>query len=423
VTVASLWALTGGNNNADNSDPVTLGTKIRTHATTQLWAIGMRYYRGTISAGTKTGRIFRTSDQSIVSEVVTFTDVGTGWQEVYFTTPVALDLNTSYTPGALFPSGEPSFTGGYFVSGGPGYPGGVTSTPPFLFAPNSDVAFGQGVYVAGASLTCPTSSFNGACYWVDMIVTDVDPGAKQGTGSTSVSLAVTSTGTPRRNGTGSLATTLGITSSGTPRRGGTGTAPDLALSVSSTGAPKRAGTASIGTALAVFGTGVPHRDGTATTDVGLTVTGTGAPRRSGTATIHIAAAVTGAGRIPGKNVGIVRCGPPRTTWSVGLPMTSGGGVQAVMQYGSVQELQVPDVVHDGALVGAGPQAWLAFGPAGSPLPDEPVWQAATWASPGVLELLVDTMGIGLTRGKWNVYVKIADDPAIPYLRSGVLSIY
>jgi hypothetical protein len=174
VAESSVWGTGGGNNNADNADPVTLGTKVRTHASTPLWAVGIKYYRGTASAGTKTGRIFRTSDQVVISEVVTFTDVGTGWQEARFVTPVALATNTLYTAAVLFPSGAASFTSNYFIPGGPGA-SGITSADGLLFAPPSGDVAGNGVFNGGGTLTCPTSSFNGGCYWVDPITTDVNP--------------------------------------------------------------------------------------------------------------------------------------------------------------------------------------------------------------------------------------------------------
>lgn len=172
MTEYSTWANTGGNNNADNGSAVTLGTKIRTSTTVPLWVMGLRYYRGTASAGTKTGRVFRTGDQAVISAVVTFTDSGTGWQESRLATPVALATNTLYTPAVLFPSGEPSFTGGYFAPGGGGS-AGVTNGP--ITAPNNADAPGQAVFQGGGTLVCPGSSFNSTCYWVDWIVSDVNP--------------------------------------------------------------------------------------------------------------------------------------------------------------------------------------------------------------------------------------------------------
>ncbi|WTW93637.1 DUF4082 domain-containing protein [Streptomycetaceae bacterium NBC_01309] len=168
----SIWGATGGNSNADNGSAVSLGTKIRTSTTVPLWVMGIRYFRGTVSAGTKTGRVFRTGDQAVISEVVTFTDSGTGWQEKRLLLPVALATNTLYTPAVLFPSGEPSFTGGYFGPGGGGS-AGVVSGP--ITAPNNADAPGQAVFQGGGTLVCPGSSFNSTSYWVDWIVSDVNP--------------------------------------------------------------------------------------------------------------------------------------------------------------------------------------------------------------------------------------------------------
>lgn len=161
MTEYSLWGNTGGSSTPDNSTPVVLGTKIK--ATSAVSAVGIRYYRGTASPGTKTGRIFRTSDSSVVSEIVTFTDSGLGWQEARFVTPVALEVGTLHTVAVLFPSGQPSYTSGYWTAP-------ITSGP--LYAPSNAEAPGQGVFTADTVLNCPTNTFGSNGYWVDIIVAD-----------------------------------------------------------------------------------------------------------------------------------------------------------------------------------------------------------------------------------------------------------
>lgn len=213
MTQWTLWGTSGGNNNADNADPVSLGTKFRVltgAGITRAWVIGVAYYRGTLSGGTKTARLYRTSDQTLLSGTAAFTDSGTGWQYAYFATAVEVTLGaTSYTAAVHFPVGAPSFTSDYFTAGGPGA-SGITNGP--LYAPNSEEAFGQAVFTTGSTPACPTSSFNGANYWVTPIITDVNPDQ------------ITPNGIAPVGGIGqpALTATITITPDGIPTSGGIG---------------------------------------------------------------------------------------------------------------------------------------------------------------------------------------------------------
>lgn len=310
MTEYTLWGATGGNNNADDGTAVSLGTKQRTSATVPLWCVGLRYYRGTLSAGIKTGRLFRTSGSVAVSETVTFTDSGTGWQEKRFTTPVALDLDTLYTPAVHFPSGQPSFTNNYFSSG-PGS-AGITNGP--LFAPNNTNAPGQGVYTTGASITCPTSTFNATCYWIDWIVTDVDPVGRTGTGATTATAALAATGTKAASGSGTLTATGVLTSVGRKASQGTGalTTPGTTASngtknsngtgattatagLSAVGERVRGGSGALAATALLAATGTASRQGTGAVVATATLATVGTPARSGSAALAAVGSTASAG--------------------------------------------------------------------------------------------------------------------------------
>ncbi|MEU0940112.1 hypothetical protein [Embleya sp. NPDC005971] len=97
---------------------------------------------------------------------------------------------------------------------------------------------------------------------------------------------------------------------------------------------------------------------------------------------------------------------------------------AEIQWGSVEELQVPDIRANGSLVQAGSvTAEIALGPLGSPRPASPVWAAADWPAAGVAQVLIGPgQAIDPERGEYVVYLRLTDPPQIPILRSGRLSV-
>jgi hypothetical protein len=73
------------------------------------------------------------------------------------------------------PAGRYVATGGYFVTGGAGATDQTFGS--LLTIPNNTNSTGndQGAYFYAGAIAFPTDSFNGANYWVDVTVTDVNP--------------------------------------------------------------------------------------------------------------------------------------------------------------------------------------------------------------------------------------------------------
>jgi hypothetical protein len=92
----------------------------------------------------------------------TFTgETSSGWQQVSFTTPVAIAAHTTYIVSYFAPAGGYAVNDSYFTTtefdNGP------------LHAPSSAAGGGNGVYVYGSSGGFPINTFNGSNYWVDPI--------------------------------------------------------------------------------------------------------------------------------------------------------------------------------------------------------------------------------------------------------------
>lgn len=201
-----IWPSASGPSNADNGDPVTLGTRFRLSATG--WVTHLHYWRGTTDDnGTHQGVVYLVSGGTQVSgTLVTFVDSGTGWQTAALAAPVQLAADTLYCVAVFHPNGRPAFTGAYWVSGGPGA-SGITNG--ILTAPNSADAGGQGVFNGAGSLAHPTGSFNQTNYWVDLTVTDTDP--TQQTASATDPIGLTDTSAAALDFARTAADTTGIT--------------------------------------------------------------------------------------------------------------------------------------------------------------------------------------------------------------------
>ncbi|MFI7642185.1 DUF4082 domain-containing protein [Nonomuraea sp. NPDC049400] len=159
----SLWSdsTTPANQSTDNR-AVTLGVKFRSDESGLLH--GIRFYKGPQNTGTHTGSLWTAGGQLLAS--VTFTgETATGWQQAYFSTPVAINANTTYIASYHTPTGLWSYNRPYFTT---------AFTNPPLTALQSGSQGGNGVYTYGATNSFPTSTFNASNYWVDVMFTPGD---------------------------------------------------------------------------------------------------------------------------------------------------------------------------------------------------------------------------------------------------------
>lgn len=166
----SLFGSTSGpGSDFDNTNPICMSVEFRITAAGDLR--GLRYWRATTNMpNNATGRIYKVSDQSLVSGTdVTFSaGTSTGWIEALFVTPVSVTVGDRYIAQVRMPNGRYTATNSYFDSGA----GATGITSGILRAENfSDYQAptpGQGSFVEGAH-AFPTNNGNGSNYWVDVI--------------------------------------------------------------------------------------------------------------------------------------------------------------------------------------------------------------------------------------------------------------
>ncbi|GAA4957271.1 hypothetical protein GCM10023205_19460 [Yinghuangia aomiensis] len=120
---------------------------------------GVRYYKFAENTGTHVGHLWSSSGTKLAE--ATFTSESTsGWQQVNFSTPVAVTANTTYIASYLAPNGRYAGDENYFANA-------YTRAP--LTALASGSSGGNGVYRSGGGF--PNATWNSANFWVDVVFT------------------------------------------------------------------------------------------------------------------------------------------------------------------------------------------------------------------------------------------------------------
>jgi len=164
ATLHSLWPSNPTPQITSNDDTaaVEVGVRFKTSAPAEI--LGIRFYKGAQNTGTHVISLWQNGGANIKSATVTG-ETGSGWQTMYFNTPVQISANTIYVASYFAPNGHYPSSDMYF------YASGVTSG--ILSSPKSAVGSLNGVYKYTASSAFPTESYNSTNYWVDVIAREV----------------------------------------------------------------------------------------------------------------------------------------------------------------------------------------------------------------------------------------------------------
>ena len=175
-------------NPAPDANGVELGFKFRSLVAGTI--TGIRFFKGDGNTGTHVGHLW--SSTGTLLATATFTgETASGWQQVNFAAPVAIQPNTTYVASYFVPNGNYAATTTYFSGSG------VNSWPLRALADGEDGP--NGLYLYGSD-GFPTNSYLGTNYWVDVVFTS---------GGTSTTPAVTTT-SPTPNAT-NVATNTAVT--------------------------------------------------------------------------------------------------------------------------------------------------------------------------------------------------------------------
>ena len=137
--------------------PVELGVKFKSDTSGTI--MGVRFYKSGNNTGTHVGNLWSSSGTLLAS--ATFTaESASGWQQVNFSTPVAITANTVYV--ASYHS-----SGGHYAADQSYFKNSATNNPP-LHALQDGTSGSNGVYMYGSTSAFPNLSFNATNYWVDV---------------------------------------------------------------------------------------------------------------------------------------------------------------------------------------------------------------------------------------------------------------
>ncbi|KYC37737.1 hypothetical protein WA1_04255 [Scytonema hofmannii PCC 7110] len=158
----SIWNNSAAPNNPSEADSssVEVGVKFRSDLTGYI--TGIRFYKGSSNTGTHVGTLWSSTGQQLAR--ATFSnETSSGWQQVNFSSPVAIAANTVYVASYHTNVGRYASDPNFFANSG-------VDNPP-LRALRNGVSGANGVYIYSSNPTFPTDSYRSSNYWVDVVFT------------------------------------------------------------------------------------------------------------------------------------------------------------------------------------------------------------------------------------------------------------
>ena len=155
----TIWPDTiipAGNPAANDATAIEVGVRFRANVSGSIK--GIRFYKGAANTGTHTGHLWTAGGQPL-AQATFANETESGWQTVYFSSPVAITANTTYVASYYSPSGYFAYDAGYFtnksVVNGP-----LTALQSGVDGPNGVFKYGASGFPHGGSA---------ANYWVDVV--------------------------------------------------------------------------------------------------------------------------------------------------------------------------------------------------------------------------------------------------------------
>lgn len=179
-----------------------LGVKFRSDVAGTI--TGIRFYKASANTGTHVGNLWSNTGTKLAT--TTFTnETASGWQQVNFSSPVAITANTVYV--ASYHANT-----GHYSADLNGFATGVDNPP--LHALANGASGGNGVYAYGASSAFPNQTWNAANYWVDVAFSPASAPTLSSIAVTPASATIPVGGTQQFTATGTYSngTTQNLTS-------------------------------------------------------------------------------------------------------------------------------------------------------------------------------------------------------------------
>ena len=158
ICPCSLWnnTVVPGTQSAADPNPIEVG--VRFTSDVPGYISGIRFYKGSTNTGTHIGNLWTTAG-SLLATATFSNETASGWQQVNFSTPVAIAANTTYVASYHTDAGDYSYDQGYFASS--------YDNPP-LHGTQDATSGGNGLYLYGSS-AFPTNTYLSTNYYVDVV--------------------------------------------------------------------------------------------------------------------------------------------------------------------------------------------------------------------------------------------------------------
>ena len=151
----SIWSSTANPANPSDPDTSSVELGVQFYSDVNGSITGLKFYKGSTNTGTHVADLWTSSGTLLAS--ATFTnETASGWQQVNFSSPVAITAGTTYVASYHTNVGHYADDQNYFASQ---YNSGSLHVP----------ADG-GVYAYGAAGSFPTQVWNASNYWVDVVL-------------------------------------------------------------------------------------------------------------------------------------------------------------------------------------------------------------------------------------------------------------
>jgi hypothetical protein len=149
---------TPGTVDSGDGSSVNLGMAFTTDTTG--YVTGVRFYKASANTGTHVGSLWSASG-TLLAQATFTNETASGWQQVSFSTPVAVTAGTTYVVSYYDPNGHYSVGAGGLTN--------QVSTPPLYAPASANAPNGNGVFVYNSASAFPTSTYQGSNYFVDPV--------------------------------------------------------------------------------------------------------------------------------------------------------------------------------------------------------------------------------------------------------------
>ena len=161
----SIWSPSTTPGTVDSGDPSGIELGVAFTSNENGFITGVRFYKSAANTGTHIGNLW-TSGGTLLASAVFTNETASGWQQVNFSSPVAVTAGTTYVASYYAPNGHYSFNSAFFSTSG-------VNNPPLQALANS--VSPNGVYIYDSTTTFPSSSYNATNYWVDVVFNTAAP--------------------------------------------------------------------------------------------------------------------------------------------------------------------------------------------------------------------------------------------------------